>query len=345
MTLLGRRILVALAVLAIALLVYLAYPFASALLVAAVLAAIFYVSAGDLNPPPGLITATQRTPIGPSTTPGDVDSLYKITQPGSYYLTGNISGVANKIGIEIASSGVTLDLMGFDLEGVLGSFSGVSVTIAVTDIAVFNGSVRNWGNYGVILSTASATHLANLRVSGNAISGIVAGGNAVVTGCSARNNSDVGISVASAGTITNCSASLNGGDGFSLNLGSLITNCSAVSNTGDGISVGQACVVRENVCQTNGFGGGTGAGIRATSINSRIEDNNCTLNDVGVEADSAGNLIIKNSCASNTTNYDFVLGNRYGPIINLTAGGAAAVSGNSAVSAVASTDPWANFAY
>jgi hypothetical protein len=251
------------------------------------------VFGGDLNPPAGPISATQRTPIGANTTPGDADSLYKIIRPGSYYLTGNIAGVVAKYGIEIAASGVTLDLMGFDLEGVPGSFSGVGVTAAVTDIAVFNGSVRNWGNFGVILSTASATHLADLRVSGNAISGIVAGGNAVVIGCQARSNTSVGISVASAGTITNCSASLNGDDGFSLNLGSMITNCSAVSNSGDGITVGQACVARGNVCQTNGFGAGIGAGIRATSIDSRIEDNNCTLNDVGVEADSAGNLIIK----------------------------------------------------
>lgn len=48
-----------------------------------------------------------RTPIGPDTTPGDNDStpsLYKITQPGSYYLTGPITGVADKIGIETAAS-------------------------------------------------------------------------------------------------------------------------------------------------------------------------------------------------------------------------------------------------
>lgn len=51
---------------------------------------------------------------------------------------------------------------------------------------------------------------------------------------------------------------------------------------------------------------------------------------------------------SNTTGTDYgiAIGNRYGPIVNITAGGgAAAVNGNSAVSTVASTDPWANFSY
>src|SRR3989304_4869431 len=85
--------------------------------VALVLAVFWFlrpVSAGDLNPPPGPITPTQRTPIGANTTPGDADSLFMITQPGSYYLTGNIIGVSGKFGIEINASGVTLDLMGFD---------------------------------------------------------------------------------------------------------------------------------------------------------------------------------------------------------------------------------------
>ncbi|MBU6412576.1 MAG: hypothetical protein KGS45_03815 [Planctomycetes bacterium] len=63
--------------------------------------------AGPLNPPPGPITSTHKTlteiepriAINATNTPGDFDSLYKITQPGSYYLTANIDGVANKSGI------------------------------------------------------------------------------------------------------------------------------------------------------------------------------------------------------------------------------------------------------
>ena len=42
-----------------------------------------------------------RIPINNDTTPGDSDSLFRIVNPGSYYLTANLQGVASKNGIEI----------------------------------------------------------------------------------------------------------------------------------------------------------------------------------------------------------------------------------------------------
>ena len=60
--------------------------------------------------------------------------------------------MAGKHGIEIAASGVTLDLNGFDLVGIagMGAFDGVNATaVGLTNIAVLNGSVRNWGDEGV----------------------------------------------------------------------------------------------------------------------------------------------------------------------------------------------------
>src|SRR5882724_6913166 len=81
------------------------------------------LSAGPLDPPVGAVTSSYktltevepRTAINATNTPGDADSVFKITQPGSYYLTGNVQGVASKHGIEIASSNVSLDLGGFAL--------------------------------------------------------------------------------------------------------------------------------------------------------------------------------------------------------------------------------------
>ncbi|HZW06443.1 MAG TPA: hypothetical protein VFF65_04910, partial [Phycisphaerales bacterium] len=54
-------------------------------------------AAGPIDPPAGPVAPTgrtlaevePRTPIGPVTTPGDADAVFKITQPGSYYLAGN----------------------------------------------------------------------------------------------------------------------------------------------------------------------------------------------------------------------------------------------------------------
>ena len=54
-----------------------------------------------------------RIPINATNTPGDADSVYVITKPRLYYLTGNLQGVRTKHGIKISVGGVTLDIMGF----------------------------------------------------------------------------------------------------------------------------------------------------------------------------------------------------------------------------------------
>jgi parallel beta-helix repeat protein len=99
-----------------------------------------------------------------------------------------------------------------------------------------------------------------------------------------------------------------------------------------------------NICSSNG-NFGDGAGIHATGSDNRIEGNKCTRADRGIDVDGTGSIIIKNTCSGNTTNYSIVANNRYGPIINITAGGTAAVSGNSAADTSGTTHPWANFAY
>jgi parallel beta-helix repeat protein len=99
-----------------------------------------------------------------------------------------------------------------------------------------------------------------------------------------------------------------------------------------------------NICSSNGFGG-DGAGIHATGSDNRIEGNNCTDADRGIDVDGIGSIIIKNTCSGNTFNYSIVANNRYGPIINISISLTAAVSGSSAASTLTSTDPWANFAF
>jgi len=205
--------------------------------------------AGPLTPPAGPVTSTNKTlqevepriAINLTNTPGDADSLFKISQRGSYYLTGNITGVVGKHGIEIVASGVTLDLMGFDLSGIpaMGAFDGVSATVNdLTNITIRNGSFRGWGDEGVDLGTSSSINSAviDVRASGNTGSGISTDDGSTITGCTANSNDASGISTGSASTITGCTASSNTANGISTANGSTITGCTASFNDASGIS-------------------------------------------------------------------------------------------------------------
>lgn len=327
--------------------------------------------AGPLNPPVGPIASSYKTlgevepriAINATNTPGDPigdpsPSLFKITQPGSYYLTGNIVGEIGKHGIEIVTSGVTIDLGGFDISGVpgMGYFSGITVTaIGLTNITVKNGSVRNWeGEAGVDMTgvfinsncrVEGVVASGNASGSGNLGAGIILGPGGLAVNCSAHNNQGNGIRVTTGGTVSNCSASNNTGSGINVGTGCLVTECVLHLNALDGIRCGLQCVVRGNVCSNNGAGAGSGAGVRATGADNRIEGNNCTNADRGIDVDGAGCIIFGNTCSSNTINWEIATGNSVGPII-VAGTNAAIISGNGPVaSTLGSSDPFANFSF
>lgn len=375
--------------------------------------------AGDLTPPVGPVAPTHksltevepRIAVNATNTPGDANSLFKISQPGSYYLVGNITGVAGKHGIEIVTSFVTLDLNGFGLVGIAGSLDGVSTTVAnLHSIAVVNGSVRDWGDEGVDLESAANCRVADLHASGNldlsgigvgygstvtncvaydnAVDGISAEYGCTITNCAAYQNGETGIIVHNTGntvsncsafdnftegihagmgcTITNCSVSWNNEGGINTGEGSVVLNCSVIengsvgiyarnsstvadcavqANTLDGILCTSFCILRGNTSVGNGLGAGNGAGIHTTGSDNRIEGNNCTGADRGIDVDFTGNIIIKNTCSGNTSNWEIAIGNSLGPIV-VAGTNAAVISGNGpSPSTLGSTDPNANFTY
>src|SRR4051794_30032159 len=86
---------------------------------------------GSLTPPaaptPTMKTLDQleaRMPVDTTHTPGNATTLFILTQPGSYYLTSNLTGVSGQHGITINADNVTLDLNGFVLVGP-GNSSGI----------------------------------------------------------------------------------------------------------------------------------------------------------------------------------------------------------------------------
>lgn len=277
-------------------------------LCAAILAvAAWWSFAGNLNPPAGEVTPTMKTltevepriAINATNTPGDATSLYKITQAGSYYLTGNITGVVGKHGIGIAASGVTVDLNGFDLVGVanMGAFDGVSVTVGgLVNIAVINGSVRSWGGDDIDSQTTAATNcrVADVRVRGGTGNGILIGPGSTVTNCSAYQKAGDGISTGTGCTVTNCTAYSNAGDGIRTGSDCNVSNCTSRSNTGNGITTVHGCTVTNcSVFQNSGNGIDTGSGC--TVSNGSAYDNVGS----GITTDQVG-TVTNCSAASNS---------------------------------------------
>src|SRR6187397_293339 len=92
---------------------------------AALVVACGLLFAGPMDPPAGPVTSTYktltevepRTAINAVNTPGDAQNVFRITQPGSYYLTGNVIAAGGKHGITVTVSNVTIDLNGFALDG------------------------------------------------------------------------------------------------------------------------------------------------------------------------------------------------------------------------------------
>ena len=98
--------------------------------------------------------------------------------------------------------------------------------------------------------------------------------------------------------------------------------------------IGPGTALPRSLVFGNGITGvGIGAGIHATAADNRIEGNNVTDNDRGIDVDTAGSLIVKNSASGNgppaTDNYVITGTQTIGAIVTATGTIAA--------------DPWANF--
>ncbi len=266
-------------------------------------------AAGPITPPPGPVVGTPgpepRIAISAANTPGDTDaspSVFKITSPGSYYLTGNVTGVAGKHGIEIVTSGVTLDLNGFDLVGVagMGAFDGVSVTVdSLRNITVLNGSVRNWGDGGVDLGFLSrGCRVEGVGASGNAGTGITSSISSTVTNCTSSFNGQRGIRASNGSTLSHCSVESNTGSGIEVNHGCTISNCSAYFNGVGGILTGLGCTVVDcSAYQNTGHGlqlGESGSASRCSTVsntgNGIIVSHGSTVTDCTATSNGADGI-------------------------------------------------------
>ena len=205
-------------------------------------AAAGFARGGPLTPPVGTVAPTGRTllevepriPVGPATTPGDANSVYRITQPGSYYLIGNVQGVANKHGIVIAASDVTLDLMGFDVRGTYagsgataGGWYGVQVPAfaGIRRATVLNGTVSNWDGAGVGLASDGSL-VQSVTAVACGLLGMGAGNGSSYVDCAAVQCA-MGFNISPNSTLSRCHAEASTGQGYILNQGNVLDACTA----------------------------------------------------------------------------------------------------------------------
>jgi parallel beta-helix repeat protein len=274
--------------------------------------------AGDLDPPPGPVMPTMKTldEIEPRVA---ISSLpFVIGSPGSYYLAGNLTGVSGQNGITIAASDVTLDLNGFQLVGVSGSLSGIAVLEGQINVAVRNGTIRDWGGAGLDASLTHNCQLHLLQAYGNGgdglwvnqgstvvactarangLNGIIAGNGSSIQNCAARDNGGDGIQAGGGSALVSCAGRDNGDDGVQAGPGSTVTACTATSNDDDGINAGIGSTVTAGAASENGEDGiqvGDGSTVRACTSTLNVGD--------GIQVTSschvAGNTCDSNGAAS-----------------------------------------------
>lgn len=310
------------------------------------LVAITIAHAGPLTPPPGPPTSTDtilradaRTPIGPDTTPGSATATYRITAPGSYYLTENIQGVAFGRGIEITTSNVTLDLNGFGLLGVPDVAGGIILTTTASNIKVHNGFASDWNSAVVALSTCRNAHVSDIRVDGfgsfEAISvgddsvvtdcvindpviGIQAGQGALIARCTVRDARIRAFDIGGASTIIDCAAFESRFAQFDIDSDSTVIRCLASTGSDNGFRLGQNTRVIDSIARghaLDGFNAGPGSHIEGSYARNNngtgfrvssgtIRDSIARANDTGF---SAASTLIADCHALENNNVGFDL--------------------------------------
>jgi hypothetical protein len=294
----------------------------------AVPAATFLLAQGPLTPPgapaPIMKTLDQvqpRIPLNATTTPGDGNSVFRISQPGSYYLTGNLTGVVNKHGIEVEASHVTIDLMGFTMDGKRATVNSLSAIFCASDdqfsdITIQNGHITEWSNSGIFL--------------GNSLSGVESVARSVVRHIVSSNNDSSGITVSKDSLVEDCVCDGNGTNGISLG--------------------GSRSVARRNICRGNAPAGTLFGGIGLGSLNQTqcvIHDNILIDNGNGlfIRSNNSGHLYFRNQSSGNLlANYSISTNNR-GGICVVPALNGAAINGNTSATGSGTTDPFANLSY
>lgn len=269
----------------------------------------------DWAPAPGPRTPAElccdpRIPVNETNTPSGGGGMFRIGAAGSYYLPEPLSGQPGMHGIVIAADDVSLDLMGFALEG-QGSGHGIQVEPNLRNISIRNGVVRNWA-HGILVMTGTNNCLVEFFQASDNKGGFTNGGAGIyaahltyavtVRYCSAYDNDSVGIAVNAHSTVHDSVAVGNGNSGIAVGTESLVARCTAARNSdhgiyADGRSTVTDCVATENL--SAGVCSGTNNDQSAPD-GSTISNCTSTHNGIGIRVVDRS-YVFNNTCVGNTT--------------------------------------------
>jgi parallel beta-helix repeat protein/putative cofactor-binding repeat protein len=187
-----------------------------------------------------------------------------ITQPGSYYLTGNLDGSAG--GMNISTDDVSLDMMGFTIDGG-GTIGDYGIYFGTrNNITIRNGTIKGFGFAGVYQysTTAGNARVVNVRSLNNGTLG--------------TSNAHSGIFIAGLNThIEGCTAGGNGGHGIYAGTNSKLLNNTAYSNTGYySLYSGIGSILSSNTVYDNTGGYGIYAGASSRLVGNNVYNNTVT---------------------------------------------------------------------
>jgi len=235
--------------------------------------------AGPLNPPAGPISPTAkplgelepRTAVNAANTPGDGSAAFVISQPGSYYLLGDVVVPANKTGIRVDAPDVTLDLNGFRILGnnTAGTTGVTAISGLATNLTIRNGTIESMNNYGVAIIGDGPYRITDVTVRSNRGYGVLTSGPGRVERVAAIENaagvasSPAGMFLGSDTSVTGCVAASNNGKGIATGGNALIMDCVAYTNSADGISAGPTAVVVG--CESS-HNGGAGLSLQHSGV-------------------------------------------------------------------------------
>ena len=272
---------------------------------AILLTSAWIANAGDLNPPIGPVAPTHKTltevepriAVNAVNTPGSPTAVFVISQPGSYYLMGNVTGISGKSGIEVASSNVTLDLRGFALISAYEGVSAITVSTPVTNCAIRDGQISGWTNWGIDAYDARNCRIDRVSVS-DCANGILTGNNAVVRDCVLFDT---------------------GADGLWVGAGSVVSGCASTLNDESGIVLEDGCTLTDSTCWHNGEHGiraGNQAQISHCNVSFNIEGGinalaNSLILDSVISSNGGSGIFISSGivqgCTVNENGYDGII--------------------------------------